>query len=131
MDLLKPSVADKVETAQARQKFQHDQRSKSRSFEVGDAVQVRNYSGNQKWSYETAVERTGPVSVKVKLHDGTVVRRHYDQLLKNRKPPVPASHGVLDEPEFQSQEVNQPAVPVVDLRRRYPIRNRGPPERYI
>ena len=61
MDLLKPSVADKVETAQARQKFQHDQRSKSRSFEVGDAVQVRNYSGNQKWSYETAVELNAQV----------------------------------------------------------------------
>ena len=130
MDLLKPSVADKAETAQARQKFQHDQCSKSRSFEVRDAVQVRNYSGNQEWSYGTVVERTGPVSVKVKLHDGTVVRRHYDQLLKNRKPPVPASHGVLDEPEFQVQDVNQPAVPVVDLPRRYPIRNCGQPERY-
>ena len=49
MDLLKPSVADKVESAQARQKFQHDQRRKSRSFEVGDAVQVRTYSGNQNF----------------------------------------------------------------------------------
>ena len=73
MDLLKPSVADKVETAQASQTFQHDQRSKPRSFEVGDAVQVPNYSGTQKWSYGTVVECTGPVSVKVKLHDGTVV----------------------------------------------------------
>ena len=130
MDLLKPSVADRVETAQARQKFQHDRCSKSRSFEVGGAVQVRNYSGNQKWSYGTVVERTGLVSVKVKLHDDTVVRRHYHQLLVNRKPPVPGSHGVLDEPEFQSQDVNQPGVPVVDLPRRYPIRNCGPPERY-
>ena len=132
MDLLKPSVADRVETAQARQKFQHDRCSKSRSFEVGDldAVQVRNCSGNQKWSYGTVVERTGLVSVKVKLHDGTAVRRHYDQLLVNRKPPVPGSQGVLDEPEFPSQDVNQLGVPVVDLPRRYPIRNRGPPERY-
>ena len=123
-------IADKVEIAQAHQKFQHHQHSKSRSFEVRDAVQVCNYSGKQKWSYRTVVEHTGPVSVKVKLQDGTVVRRHHDQLLKNKKPPVPASHGVLDEPEFQSRDVNQLAIPIVDLPRQYPIRNCGQPEHY-
>ncbi len=130
MDLLKPSVADRVETAQSRQKFQHDQHSKSRSFEVGDAVQIRNYSGNQKWVYGTVVERTGPISVKVQLDDGTIVRRHYDQLLKCRRQQAPAPREVLDEPEFQSHAVMEPIAPVVEQPRRYPTRNRGPPECY-
>ena len=130
MDLLKPSVADRVETAQSRQKFQHDQHSKSRSFEVGDAVQIHNYSGNQKWVYGTVVERTGPISVKVQLDDGTIVRRHYDQLLKCRRQQAPAPREVLDEPEFQSHAVTEPTAPVVEQPRRYPTRNRGPPERY-
>ena len=115
MYLLKPSVAGKVETAQARQKFRHDQRSKSRSFEVGHAVEVRNYTGNEKWSYGTVVERTGPASVEVKLHYGTVVRRHYDQLLITRKPPVATTRGVLNEPEFQSTDTTELAAPVLDL----------------
>ena len=29
----------------------------------------------------TIVEETGPVSVKVELEDGTVIRRHHDRLL--------------------------------------------------
>ncbi len=130
MDLLKPSVADRVETAQSRQKFQQDRHSKSLSFEVGDAVQIRNYSGNQKWVYGTVVERTGPISVKVQLDDGTIIRRHYDQLLKCRRQQAPAPHKVLDEPEFQSHAVTEPTAPVVEQPRRYPTRNRGPPERY-
>ena len=48
IDLLKPSVATKVDAAQARQKNQHDQHSKSRPLCVGDEVQARNYSGNRK-----------------------------------------------------------------------------------
>ena len=48
IDLLKPSVATKVDAAQVRQKNQHDQHSKSRPLCVGDEVQARNYSGNRK-----------------------------------------------------------------------------------
>ena len=40
IDLLKPSVATEVDAAQARQKNQHDQRSKSRPLRVGDKVQA-------------------------------------------------------------------------------------------
>ena len=43
-------------TGMSRQTFLNDQHCKSRSFEVGHAVHVRIYSGNQKWSYGTVVE---------------------------------------------------------------------------
>ena len=86
IDLLKPSVATKVDAAQARQKNQHDQHSKSRPLCVGDEVQARNYSGNRKWISGTIVKQTGPVSAQVELGNGTIVRRHHDQLLVRQSP---------------------------------------------
>ena len=130
MDLLKPNVSDRIETAQARQKVQHDRRSKSRSFEVGDPVQVRNYSGKQKWITGIVVECTGPISVKVKLDNGTIVRRHYDQLLKSNKTQLSSSYEVLDEPDLPREEPAESTVRPVEVPRRYPSRNRRPPERY-
>ena len=45
LDLLRPSVGNRVIVAQARQKSNHDKSSRPRQFAAGDTVQVRNYSG--------------------------------------------------------------------------------------
>ena len=48
LDLLRPDVATRVHLAQSRQKKQHDQHSRTRGVRLGDAVSVRNYSGESK-----------------------------------------------------------------------------------
>ena len=81
LDLLQPDVGAKVHAAQARQKKQHDQHSQKRQVEVGNAVNVRNYSGGPKWIPGTVIQDTGQLSATMELQDGTMVRRHPDQLV--------------------------------------------------
>ncbi|KOB69967.1 Uncharacterized protein OBRU01_15971 [Operophtera brumata] len=51
----------------------------------GDPVLTRDYSARgQKWTDGVVVERSGPVSYKVKTMDGRVHKRHVDQLLADR-----------------------------------------------
>ena len=87
LDLLRPDVAAKVHAAQSKQKEQHDQHVRMRPMGVGDTVNVRNYLKDPKWLPGTIIQETGPVSARVELEDGTVVRRHHDQLLTR------SSHG--------------------------------------
>lgn len=42
---------------------------------------TRNFSFGPKWILGLIVSVTGPVSYKVRLEDGSVVRRHVDQIL--------------------------------------------------
>ena len=50
-----------------------------RRVEVGDAVNVRNYSGCPKWIPGTVIQDIGPLSARVELQDGIVVHRHHDR----------------------------------------------------
>ena len=70
-----------MHAAQSRQKIQHDQHSRMRQVEVGDSVSVQNYSRGPNWIPGTIVQETGPVSARIELEDGTVVRKHHDQLV--------------------------------------------------
>ena len=81
LDLLRPSLERKVAATQAKQKSYHDAHSKTREFEIGQAVLVRNLLGEPKWLQATVLEQTGPVSYKVQVGD-RVWRRHVDQLLE-------------------------------------------------
>ncbi len=55
--------------------------SNVREFQVGDKVYARDYSHNgNKWLSATITQVTGPVSYVIKLTDGSVMRRHVDQL---------------------------------------------------
>ena len=96
---------------------------------MGDIVQTRNYSGKQKWVIGKIIECTGPISVKVKLEDGKIVRRHYDQLLKSCEQ-LSSTYGVLDEPDLPRVETEAEESPVAELSGRYLSRNRRPRERY-
>jgi hypothetical protein len=107
---------------------------------MGDSVYARNYSGNGKWMPGTIVEETGTVSVKVELEDGTVIRRHHDQLLARAMTNSELGVPLLDQPDLH--DTVGPDVPVQqDMGgavlefdnegvQRYPTRNRGPPDRF-
>lgn len=110
LDLLRPDLEKKVATKQSRQKFCHDQHCRTREFVLGDTVQVRNYSqaSNQsKWLPGTIVEDTGPVSAKVQVEDGSVMRRHHDQLLA--RPEIPTTPEKVE--DFQGQDFSEVVMP--------------------
>ena len=53
---------------------------KQRYFNIDDHVFARNYSGTDKWTSGTIIAITGPLSYHVKKQDGSILRRHVDQL---------------------------------------------------
>ena len=80
LDLLKPHTAVRVEGKQQEQKGRHDTRSKVRSFEVGDAIFLKNFGAGARWLPGKIVEKSGLVSYHVVLEDGRRKRCHQDQL---------------------------------------------------
>ena len=155
LDLLRLNVGAKVSRAQARQKSQHDQHSQPHQLEIGDTVQVRNYSGSCKWCPGVIIEDIGPISAKVELENGSIVRRHHDQSLARPARPMensvpwPTPHKiegrdnsvavppVAPEPiaptpgkeETRLSPSTEP-VPVEIPPRRYPAREHKPSTRY-
>lgn len=102
LDLVHPDLRTKVERKQCVQKKHHDRQGSERSFQVGDAVITRNFSHGPKWIPGFIAKVTGPVSYKVMLGDGTIVRRHVDQILAR-----PEDKNLI-EPEI----TEPPAVPM-------------------
>ena len=124
-------------------------------MKLADAVSVRNYSRRSKWVPGTIIQETGFLSARVELEDGMVVRRHHDQLIfctteplcpsptaqraghSNEGSVVPevavpgvnspeGTCGELEPPTTPEDPSFVPATPV----RRYPVRDRRPPQRY-
>ena len=58
--------------------------AKDRTPRVGETVFVMNFDGKSKWLCGVIVERTGPVSFRIRLDDGRVVRRHVDHVRRRR-----------------------------------------------
>ncbi|MPC18419.1 hypothetical protein E2C01_011304 [Portunus trituberculatus] len=69
---------DRVQRKQEMQKYYHDQGARPREFQAGDAVYSVNLFLGVKWLPGVIVEKTGPVSFKVELLGGRIVRRHLD-----------------------------------------------------
>ena len=44
LDLMRPQVSSRVHANQFRQKMAHDQRTRNRSFELGDTVFIKNFA---------------------------------------------------------------------------------------
>ena len=83
LDLLWPmdSVGAKVSHQQEKQKQNHSSHPRKVEFAPFAPVIVRNYrSTGASWLPGTVEQRTGPVSYRCRLGDGTVVKRHLDQL---------------------------------------------------
>ena len=80
LDLLKPSVTERVEQRQLQQKLSHDSSSRRMYFSKGETVYAQNFGTGQKWMPAVVQEVTGPVSFPVKLQDSHLIRRHQDHL---------------------------------------------------
>ena len=51
LDLLHPSLSQRVQRRQCCQKGQHDQHARERSIEIGERLYSRNFSGKPDWLY--------------------------------------------------------------------------------
>ena len=145
LSLLKPSLSKKVKQKQDQMKSSHDgKQNKVRAFEPGDSVMVRNFRGSQKWKPGTIMQRLGPILYMVKVQD-SMRHVHVDHLIRgsghsqNRsakvtKPPVTdfviPSTDEVQQPVIAQPQHNQQQAPVAPAQnRRYPVRNRKPPQR--
>ena len=78
---------------------------------------MKDFRRPKSWILGTAVERTGPVSAKVQLSTGEVIRRHQDQI-RIRKDSVPTPEAdkgnqdipLAETPLLPSEVLPAPAV---------------------
>ena len=80
LDLLHPDVSGRVQGSQARQQRAHDRHARARAFQVGDRVYVRNLLGSPEWMEGTTLDKTGPVSFRIRLSDGRTWKPHIDHV---------------------------------------------------
>ena len=84
LDLMHPDIGQRVHQRQQKQVESHNVHAKDRTLRVGDTVYVMNFTGKTKWLHGVIVEQTGPVSFRVRLDDGRVLRRHVDHVRSRR-----------------------------------------------
>lgn len=79
------TLLDRVRPDLTEQKKRKDSRDEKqiREFRTSDTVSARNYGTSPVWVAGTVIERTGPLSYKVRLGDGSIQRRHIDQLRRS------------------------------------------------
>ena len=121
LDILRPQVESRVQDRQSRQKADHDKSSRVRQFSVGESVFVKNHGRGDRWLLGQITEVSGPLSFKVKVQDGRVIRSHQDHLRKREEVPrlganVPESNEeddalgpTLTNPEQDEEQPEHPA----------------------
>ena len=141
MDLLVPTPSVRVEESQAKQKARHDRTAKVRVFNKGDTVLVRNFPSGKGWIRGTVVKSLSPVSYRVTLDSGRVVKRHQDHLRHCTNSDNKSCQESIETPFFPSSTVDSSAAGVLHDRptqppvspqpntRRYPARDRNAPKR--
>ena len=70
LDLMRPQVSSRVHANQFRQKMAHDQRTRNRSFELGDTVFIKNFADGPTWLPGVVAVLHGLLTYDVKLGDG-------------------------------------------------------------
>ena len=140
-DLLKADSRGLVESRQRYQKKQHDNHTRLRNFVIGSPVMVRDYRHADKWVPGTVVKKLGPVTYRVDIGNGNIVKRHVDQLTQRQDTrsaiPPGNSNGSPLEDDFPYPTTEDPPRPDPDvgghqpLQRRYPPRIRQPPNRLM
>ena len=78
LDLMHPDLSTKVSENQEKQQEQKSHQ-KARSIEEGDYCFVRNYRPGNRWISATC-ECLGPRNFRCELRNGTIVKRHLDQI---------------------------------------------------
>lgn len=155
LDLLKPSVKLTVEHAQKAQCSYRSFHAKDRDFHVGDSVLVRDYRrGEEKWKTGTVSSQSGPVSYMVQVDNSQSWKRHADQMLDchpeitKTTESLPAEKRMSQTLDGKGQELSltsndiesraldqrvtklvEPAIASFPSVRRFPVRNRKPPNR--
>ncbi|XP_040354707.1 uncharacterized protein K02A2.6-like [Ixodes scapularis] len=154
LDVLKPSVENRVARHQFRQILQRSCRT--REFKLKDRVRVWNPHRGDKWLKATILSRSGPVSYKLRVyrdHDTVIWRRHQDHIRQegdqevgtpasqeedgasfipqalstaSQAQPPPASPPTSASTDPGSTSISRPRTPT----QRYPTRVRCPPDRY-
>ncbi|XP_043202505.1 uncharacterized protein K02A2.6-like isoform X2 [Amphibalanus amphitrite] len=142
LQLLKPDLERTVEQQKDRQKEYYDMRTKGRQFQVSDRVYARGFGSGPVWSPGVVVSLLGATMAEVRLDDGRLWRRHFDQLRsagdsapKNRTETDVCDFGRLrerrdlagGEPDESWLEDDQQEDPVVISDRR-PAADAGQPE---
>lgn len=85
LDLLRADTGEAVREKQLQQEQRDAQARPLRVLAPQDKVLARDYSARaDKWTDAVVLERSGPVSYKVKTTDGRVQKRHVDQLLADK-----------------------------------------------
>jgi len=130
LDLIIPSLKDKVSQQQQNQKSQHDRTTRQRTFQQDDLVMVRSFKGpKNSWLPATVVSTSGGQSYKIKLTDGKIVRRHADHIQPRQSDCIPAPEDDSDDiPIPVSQQPPASGSATIELRRSQ--RYRRPPERF-
>ena len=80
LDLLHPDLGRRTREAQEQQRKDLDKSCRYRSVETGQAVFVRNFGRGPDWLSGVVENKTGPLSYRVSLPDGRLVRRHLDHV---------------------------------------------------
>ncbi len=85
LDLMRP-VNERMQSEKLKQKEQFDRRTKFITYNKGDQVWTKSYrSTGSDWLKGVIVEKLGKVIVRVQGEDGTVVRRHKNQLRRRER----------------------------------------------
>ena len=80
LDLLYPDLARKTREAQGQQSKDHDKSCSYRNLETGQTMFVRNFGRGQDWLSGVVESQTGPLSFRVRLEEGRLVKRHMDHV---------------------------------------------------
>ena len=135
LDLLKPNLQERVVAKQEVQRTSHDQHAHARSLESGQPVMVKNFRPGEMWVPGVVIKALGPVSYIVDVGSGKTWKRHIDHL-KSR---ILSDNVNVEEDfmEFQtpvdqnSSDLEAPSTDDIPPDRRYLIRTRHPPDRYV
>ena len=80
LDQLTPNLQAQAQQKQLKQKVGHDQNSRPRTFKIGDPVFIRNFTRGPPWLPGTVLKIQGSRSLKIKLTDGRICRRHINHI---------------------------------------------------
>lgn len=146
LDLLYPSVSERVRRNQENQE-KRTAGTIPRDLKVGSRVVCRNFMDGPKWVPGEVIERDTTTSVKVRLDDGRIWRRHLDHVLLSQvttrcpvvstedlsTPPIDPAR-VEATPQEPHVEIEQPSLEqgtsVEPVTFRRSTRSRRPPERF-
>ena len=126
LDLVKPNIEDHVVEQEVKQHYYANRHSKSRGFQVGDPVYVRNFGAGSKW-IPWFISAVGGIMFDVSLSDGKTIHHHIDHIRSRVEevqtnvnlppevlpfePPTPSSvHPSIESSVEPTESTNHPIV---------------------